>query len=51
VVNGNLKKNLNFVHDKHLIIRARFKVSHRRFGCKDIRFGSAIFLSHIILLC
>jgi hypothetical protein len=31
--------------DKHGIIRARFRVSHRRPGRKDIRFGSAIFLS------
>jgi hypothetical protein len=32
-------------HDKHWIIRARFRVSHRRPGPKDVRFGSAISLS------
>jgi hypothetical protein len=37
-----LKKNLLF-HDKHWIIRAIFRVSHKRPGCKDMRFGSIIF--------
>jgi hypothetical protein len=40
-----LKKIYILFHDKHLIIRARFRVSHRRPGRKDIRFGSAISLS------
>jgi hypothetical protein len=38
------KKKILF-HDKHLIIRARFRVSHRRPGRKNIRFGKAISLS------
>jgi hypothetical protein len=32
-------------HDKHWIIRARFRVSHKTPGRKDMRFGTAIFLS------
>jgi hypothetical protein len=36
-------------HDKHWIIRDRIRVSHRRPGHKDIRFGSAIFLSLSLL--
>jgi hypothetical protein len=31
------------------MIRARFRVSHRRPGRKDIRFGSAIYLSLSLL--
>jgi hypothetical protein len=43
-----LKKNIINVlfHDKHWIIRARFRVSHKRSGRKVMRFGSAaIFFS------
>jgi hypothetical protein len=38
--------------DKHWIIGARFRVSHRRPGRKDIRFGKAISLSllYVILI-
>jgi hypothetical protein len=32
--------------DRHWIIRARFRVSHRRPGLKDIRFGGTIFPPH-----
>jgi hypothetical protein len=39
-----LKKYILF-HDKHWIIRARFRVSHNWPGRKDMRFGSAIFFS------
>jgi hypothetical protein len=37
----NQKENILF-HDKHGIIRARFRVSHNRPGSKNMRFGSAI---------
>jgi hypothetical protein len=40
-----LKKINILFHDKHWIIRARFRVSHKRPRCKDMRFGSAIFFS------
>jgi hypothetical protein len=40
-----LKKIYILFHDKHWIIRARFWVSHKRPGCKDMRFGRAISLS------
>jgi hypothetical protein len=37
-----LKKINILFHDKHWIIRARFRVSHKRPERKDMRFGSAI---------
>jgi hypothetical protein len=43
---GYVKLNIYILfHDKHWIIRARFRVSHGRPGCKAIRFGNAISLS------
>jgi hypothetical protein len=40
---GKIKKKSLFP-DKHGILRARIRVSHKRRACKDIRFGGAISL-------
>jgi hypothetical protein len=44
-----LKTNKYIFHDKHCIIRARFRVSHKSPRRKDMRFGSAISLSLSLL--
>jgi hypothetical protein len=48
---GYVKLKKKLFHDKHWIVRARFRVSHRRSGCKDIRFGSSIFSLSLPPLC
>jgi hypothetical protein len=42
---GYVKFKKKLFHGKHWIIMARFRVSDRRRGCKDIRFETAISLS------
>jgi hypothetical protein len=47
-----IEKTIVLFRDKHWIIRARPRVSHRRPGRKDIRVGSAFFLSlSLIQIC
>jgi hypothetical protein len=45
---GYIKLGKKLCCHKHRIIRARFRVSHRRPGSKDIRSGGVIYLSVLI---